>query len=240
MVMIILSILLSGMSVWVFTRSTRRPISAKGERNLEQLSNRFRLSSTDEAADAEDYAKMIRQLSSLLKSGSSNTAAFELLEQIWDQPTGSVNADIYKACRRSLMQVYTGGTLQEGLREHAEHSHRYPRLWNRLAWCFAISERSGAALAELLDQLATDLENSADMRRTLDTALAGPRTTSKLLTFLPLIGLALGQLLGVAPLKVLFTHPLGKVALIGGVLLWVANRWWCKNMLAKILRQASV
>lgn len=238
MVKMIIAILLAGVAMWIFMkptnphRATLRKIFNTGSRN------KFHRSTKDTARETEDYAKAIRQLASLLSSGSSNTTAFEILERIWDQATEQAGKDIHAACLRALTQVRTGGSIQEGLSVHSVDNKYASRLWKRLAWCFAISERSGAALAELLDQLATDLENSADMRRALDVALAGPRATSRLLTFLPLIGLGLGQLLGIEPVYILLTHPLGRIALVGGVLLWLSNRWWCNHLLGKIMTRA--
>lgn len=235
MVKMIIAILLVGVSIWVFVkpanpyRAPVRKVFNTGSRN-----NAHR-STTDTARETEDYAKAIRQLASLLSSGSSNSAAFEMLEKIWGQETGQAGKDIHAGSLSALTQMRTGGTIQDGLRAHSVSNKQASRLWKRLAWCFAISERSGAALAELLDQLASDLENSADMRRALEAAIAGPRATSRLLTFLPLIGLGLGQVLGIDPVHVLLIHPLGRITLVSGIVLWVCNRWWCNHMLGKIM-----
>lgn len=237
MVMILCATLLSGLGIWLLTRPG--PAGTRSESRSGPRLPGITLSRTpkDSAGESEDYAKLVRQLSALLRAGCSNPAALETLENIWIEAPGSAGRDIHAGCARTLTQLRTGGTLRAGLAAHAATSKHQPRLWARLAWCFAISERSGAALADLLDQLAGEIESSADMRRALDVALAGPRATSRLLTFLPLVGLGLGQLLGVNPVAVLTTHPMGRVALLAGVLLWLANRFWCKLMLARIIRQ---
>ncbi|GAA1497076.1 type II secretion system F family protein [Paeniglutamicibacter kerguelensis] len=239
MVMILCATALTGLAVWLFRRpgNTGRGTRADSDACAGRSGFPLRRPARDEAQEAEEYGKLIRQLSALLRAGCSNAAALELLEKIWAGATGSAGSDIHAGCARALTQMRTGGTLRAGLAEHAATGKHHSRLWARLAWCFAISEQSGAALAELLDQLAAELENSADMRRALDAALAGPRATSRLLTFLPLVGLGLGQLLGIDPLAVLTMHPVGRLALIAGVLLWLANRWWCHLMLVKIVRQ---
>lgn len=239
MVMILCAAVLSGLAAWLFARpgapgraTGPEPAGAGGKSRF-----RIRGRTPDEAGATEEYAKLIRQFSALLRAGCSNTAALELLEKIWSDAPGRAGADIHAGCVRALTQMRTGGTLRTGLAEHASASTSHARLWGRLAWCFAISEQSGAALADLLDQLAAELEGAADLRRALDAALAGPRATSRLLTFLPLVGLGLGQLLGVDPLGVLSMHPTGRLALLAGVLLWLANRWWCRLLLANIVRQ---
>ncbi|MGL3806965.1 type II secretion system F family protein [Paeniglutamicibacter sp. R2-26] len=241
---ILCATLLTGLAAWLFRRpaavgrNTAGPATPQAsDARATGFSLPFGHQMRDEAGEAEDYGKFIRELSALLRAGSANPAALELLEKVWADAPGRAGIDIHAGCTRALTHLRTGGTLREGLAEHAVDGGRRTRLWSRLAWCFAISERSGAALAELLDELALELENSADMRRALDAALAGPRATSRLLTFLPLVGLGLGQLLGIDPLSVLRTHPVGQLALLAGVLLWLANRWWCRLMLARIVRQ---
>lgn len=235
--MILCAALLSGLSIWLLKRPGSPSIPDKTREN-EKLRGIFaNRSSRNPIGDAEEYAKLIHQLSALLRAGSSNRAALEILEKIWGDVPGSGATDIHAGCLRALTQIRTGGTLRAGLAAHALTSKQQPRLWVRLSWCFAISERSGAALADLLDQLAGEIESAADMRRALDVALAGPRATSRLLTFLPMVGLGLGQLLGINPVAVLTTHPMGQIALLMGVLLWTANRWWCHLMLTHIIRQ---
>ena len=186
------------------------------------------------AADAEDYARLVRQLAAMLRAGTSPAAAFGLLSTIWSTGSTRTAFDIHTGCTRALAQWRTGGTLQDGLAAHAASHPGHGRLWTRLAWCFAVSQESGAALADLLDTLAEEAETAADMHRALDAALAGPRATSRLLTYLPGIGLGLGQLLGINPLAVLTTHPVGRAALVCGVCLWLGNRIWCARMLRAI------
>ncbi|MDQ0095515.1 type II secretion system F family protein [Paeniglutamicibacter psychrophenolicus] len=195
---------------------------------------RIRSERTNHAADTEEYAKFLRQLAALLRAGTGPAAAFGLLAELWAQGSTRTAIDLCSGASRALAQVHTGGTLQQGLAAHAATHPGNRRLWTRLAWCLAICEESGAALAELLDTLAEDAETAADMHRALDSALAGPRATGRLLTFLPGIGLGLGQLLGINPLAVLTTHPAGRIALVAGACLWLGNRLWCGRMLRAI------
>ncbi len=186
------------------------------------------------AADTEEYAKFLRQLAALLRAGTGPAPALGMLAELWSQGPTRTAKDLHTGASRALAQVHTGGTLQQGLAAHAAANPGNRRLWTRLAWCLAICEESGAALAELLDTLAEDAETAADMHRALHSALAGPRATSRLLTILPGIGLGLGQLLGINPLVVLTTHPAGRIALVAGVCLWLGNRFWCGRMLRAI------
>lgn len=210
----------------------------RGQRSRETHGNpvplRGRKEKNDTAGDTEQYAKFVRQLAAMLHAGTGPATAFGLLAELWSSDCGRPGIDIHRATMHALAQLHTGGTLQQGLAAHAAAHGQGHRLWARLAWSLAICEESGAALADLLETVADDAETSADMHRALQSALAGPRATSKLLTYLPVIGLGVGQLLGINPLMVLTAHPVGRIALLSGTCLWLANRVWCARMLRGI------
>jgi tight adherence protein B len=107
-----------------------------------------------------------------------------------------------------------------------------PRIWTELAACFEIAAASGCPLA---DVLAAQLEVEDDAEAARQTALAGPKATVTLLTWLPLLGLGLGICLGVDPLAMLVGTPIGVAALVGGILLTAAGRIWS----ARLVRSAA-
>ena len=110
-----------------------------------------------------------------------------------------------------------------------------PRIWFELAACFDIAEASGCPLADVLTRFAAQLEVEDDAEAARQTALAGPKATVTLLTWLPLMGLGLGIALGVDPLAILVGTPLGMAALAAGVALTVAGRIWS----ARLVRSAA-
>jgi tight adherence protein B len=63
--------------------------------------------------------------------------------------------------------------------------------------------------------------------------LAGPRATAGVLTALPGLGVALGQLLGADPIGVLRAGPLGQVLLVVGIGLVAAGRAWTDQILRR-------
>lgn len=109
------------------------------------------------------------------------------------------------------------------------------RVWFQLAACFDIAEASGCPLAEVLTRFAAQLEAEDDAEAARQTALAGPRATVRLLTWLPFLGLALGVLLGVDPVRVLLGSPFGMAALAAGGALTAAGRIWS----ARLVRAAA-
>jgi tight adherence protein B len=112
---------------------------------------------------------------------------------------------------------------------------REARVWSELAACFDIAEASGCPLADVLARFAAQLEVEDDAEAARQTALAGPKATVSLLTWLPLMGLGLGMALGVDPLAILVGTPLGLAALVAGAALTVAGRIWS----ARLVRSAA-
>ena len=107
---------------------------------------------------------------------------------------------------------------------------REQRIWLELAACFDIAEASGCPLADVLARFAAQLEVEDDADAARQTALAGPKATVSLLTWLPVMGLGLGMALGVDPLAILFGTPLGMAALAAGLALTVAGRIWSARL----------
>ena len=90
-------------------------------------------------------------------------------------------------------------------------------------------------MADVLARFAAQLEVEDDAEAARQTALAGPKATVTLLTWLPLLGLGLGICLGVDPLPMLVGTPIGVAALVAGILLTVAGRIWS----ARLVRSAA-
>jgi tight adherence protein B len=109
------------------------------------------------------------------------------------------------------------------------------RVWGELAACFDTAEASGCPLADVLARFAAHLETEDDAEAARQTALAGPRATVRLLTWLPLSGLGLGLLLGVDPVATLLGNPWGLAALAAGVALTAVGRLWS----ARLVRAAA-
>ena len=109
------------------------------------------------------------------------------------------------------------------------------RVWFQLAACFDVAEATGCPLADVLTRFAAQLEAEDDAEAARQTALAGPRATVRLLTWLPFLGLGLGLLLGVDPVEVLLGTPWGVAALAAGLALTAAGRFWS----ARLVRAAE-
>lgn len=104
------------------------------------------------------------------------------------------------------------------------------RIWGELAACLDVAEASGCPLADVLTRFASQLEAEDDADDARQTALAGPKATVRLLTWLPVFGLGLGMVLGVDPLGILLVNGVGLAALVAGIVLTVAGRIWSSRL----------
>ncbi|MFE3442049.1 hypothetical protein ACFXNW_03365 [Nocardia sp. NPDC059180] len=106
---------------------------------------------------------------------------------------------------------------------------------NRVADAWHVAEHHGLALAELLGAARADLIGRIRFRGRTTAALAGARATATVLAGLPLLGVGLGQLMGAAPLHVLFVEPAGAFLLPLGTALACAGLLWSDEITRRVL-----
>lgn len=174
-------------------------------------------------------AHMVRELAALLRSGLTLYPAIELLLEA-SPPASPVT--------RYLRTLHAQQPLG------AESVQAPPVVTGspgvqRLAWCLTLCAESGAALAQVLEHLADDLEATLTARRGFEAAMAGTQATARLLTWLPLAGLAVGLLFGIDVFSVLGGSTAAQVSVLLGLALWALNRWWCARLLAATRRKAE-
>lgn len=89
-----------------------------------------------------------------------------------------------------------------------------------------MSESAGAPLATSLERAAEHAEERIDALLGRQSALAAPRATGRILSWLPLLGLGLGVLMGSDPMGVLTESVLGALSGLLGLGLAFAGRRW--------------
>lgn len=89
-----------------------------------------------------------------------------------------------------------------------------------------MSESAGAPLATSLERAAEHAEERIDALLGRQSALAAPRATGRILSWLPLLGLGLGVLMGSDPVGVLTGSVLGVLTGLLGLGLAFAGRRW--------------
>lgn len=137
----------------------------------------------------------------------------------------AVAAEDCPILRRSHRLHLLGGDLVRIWRDEADRPGRAGL--ETLAQAWQVSQRTGAAMERLLQLVAAELAREHRVTGTVEAELAGTRATARLLSVLPLVGVALGFVLGGDPVAFVVEQRLGQVclvvavALVCGGLLWV-------------------
>lgn len=103
--------------------------------------------------------------------------------------------------------------------------HSRARLYD-LQLSLRMSESAGAPLATSMERAAEHAEERIDALLGRQSALAAPRATGRILSWLPLLGLGLGVLMGSDPVGVLTGSVLGALTGLLGLGLAFAGRRW--------------
>lgn len=155
------------------------------------------------------------------------------------QPLGPVSREILAAARAAAQRgtpvataIRQGASTEPDTAAPRGRERRERAVWVELAACFDVAEASGCPLADVLTRFAAHLEAEDDAAAARQTALAGPRATVQILTWLPFLGLGLGVLLGVNPSTVLLGSPFGVAALGVGIVLTAAGRIWSARLVS--------
>lgn len=96
----------------------------------------------------------------------------------------------------------------------------------RVARAWALAQRHGLPLADVLDAVRRDLDAGVRYAGQLQARLAGPRASAAVLAGLPAVGLLLGEGMGARPVAVLATTGAGQALLLLGGLLLAAGIAW--------------
>jgi tight adherence protein B len=188
-------------------------------------------------------AVLVQQLAALLRGGRS---ASRLWEETWivhgkpesiDHPnTGpgqrlsEESVAVLAAARSASMLGVSAAAAIRTASASPRIRAKEQRIWGELADCLDLAEASGCPLADVLARYAAHLEAEDDAEAARQTALAGPKATVRLLSWLPVFGLGLGTVLGVDPLGILLGNPFGLAALAAGLILTVAGRVWSMRL----------
>lgn len=104
---------------------------------------------------------------------------------------------------------------------------------SRIARAWALADRYGVPPVELLVAVHTDLRWRVTHARRVRAQLAGPRATAAVLTALPALGIALGELVGAGPLAVLRSGAIGQLLVVVGVGLAATGAAWTDRILRR-------
>jgi tight adherence protein B len=109
----------------------------------------------------------------------------------------------------------------------------------QLGIAYQVCTLVGARLAPITTMLATLARADAVRAGELAAALAGPRSSGRLVAALPLAGIALGSLAGAQPLHTLLTTPAGNACLLAGGLADLAGLRWLRSFADRVERRVA-
>jgi tight adherence protein B len=177
----------------------------------------------DRATAAEQLAAAVARITDELRAGSHPAAALAGTEA--DGPHArAVLAPAAVAAR-------LGDGIVPALRRGAAGRPDIGPDVERIATAWALADRHGIPLADLLGRAHEDIRWRVRFAATVRAQLAGPRATAGVLTTLPVLGIGLGQLVGADPIGVLRGSPLGQVLLVIGVALLAAGSTWSERII---------
>ena len=137
---------------------------------------------------------------------------------------------------RTRAALRLGGDVVAALRSDA----RTPgaEVLAQVAVCWHVSTATGAGLADGLAQVVRSEQAVAGIREELRAAIASARASATILALLPLLGLALGMILGANPVGWLLGSPLGWAALAAGLLAEGCGVMWSRRIIGRVERMA--
>jgi tight adherence protein B len=180
----------------------------------------------------DDAAELCGRVAALSRAGLPAPRVWQVLAESRD-PSAEVAATV-------AGMIAVGGSAAEGLRLAAQQEAG-PGV-EALTWLAVtaeVIERSGAPAAVVFEGVGEGLLAQIAQADEREVALAGPRTTAAVLAALPLVGVALGAVIGVNTVAVLLGTPLGWSCSAGGGLLWIAGRRWTSRLVDSATRAGT-
>lgn len=177
--------------------------------------SRFRRRTRAPASTVETVAAIAERIAVLMTGGVAPMLAWQYL----DESLGRRHP-----ASRAVHAVATADDVPAALAEAG-------REWRVLAATLAVSARCGAPAATALHTLAATLRAIGQTQRDIAASLAGPRSTSRLVMLLPLVGIGFGMLLGFDTWAALGTAPGAACGVLGALLMLGGWRW--SSMLAR-------
>ncbi|PXY31198.1 type II secretion system F family protein [Prauserella muralis] len=197
---------------------------AAGWYRRERCATRARL------AAAEGLAEAVRAMAAELRTGAHPSAAA-------DAAAGDADPGAAGVLRAVAASARLGGDLDAALAETA--AAREPAVNRdvvaRLVAGWALAREHGLPLAGVLDAVRRDVDATVRLAKQIDARMAGPRASAGILALLPLGGVALGEAMGAAPLRVLGTTAAGQVLLVAGCLLVLAGVAWSAALTGRVM-----
>lgn len=179
------------------------------------------------------------------RRGNSRAAIAEVLA-VLDLAAAALQAGC--AAERAIELAVTELPVGSPVRAVLLEVRPMPEAWRRVAVttgaesvglvarAWELSEQLGAPLAPSVATAAQLVRRSQRLLDRVETALAGPRATMRLLTGLPLVGPLVGWAFGVDPVRLYWAGPVTQLATLAGLGLLLLGRLWCEALERRVCR----
>jgi tight adherence protein B len=157
-----------------------------------------------------------------LRIGAHPVRAFGIAAE---EAGGGVGA----AFRSVAARAGLGADVPAGLRAVGARS-ALTHEWDRLAMFWHLAAQHGLAIATLMRAAQLDIVERQRFYSRVEAGMAGARATAVILAGLPVLGVALGELIGAAPVAFLSGGGAGGLLLVIGVALLCAGLWWADRI----------
>jgi tight adherence protein B len=176
---------------------------------------------------ATSFSRAVRLLVAELRAGAHPTAAAE-----------GAAADAAPEVSRLLRELASTSRLDADVTTvlNSQYPVGLRAPVDRLVRAWALAQRYGVALADLLDAVRRDVECWAAFFRDKEAKMAGPRATAAVLSGLPVLGLLLGEGAGAGPVAVLTGTLFGQMVLVVGVGLLCMGLLWTMRLTEAAVR----
>ena len=135
-----------------------------------------------------------------------------------------------------LVAAFPGARRRRGRRGHVPARQR--ERARAVVAASQVAASVGAPLATVLEGIAETVALDQESEDELRAAFAGPRTTARVIAWLPALGLGVGVLLGADPVREVLGGGLGTTAAVGGLVLILLGRAWTGALLRRAERAA--
>ena len=131
-----------------------------------------------------------------------------------------------------LVALLRAGMTMHQAERTADVAALSPRAKSSYDFLRSVLLASGGAPILAMERTRRVLENHEEQLRRVQLAHAAPRSTVKLMLWLPIAALVIGQITGLGSLSVLVRSPIALASvLLGGLLLALGNVWSAKLLL---------
>lgn len=163
----------------------------------------------------------VTQVAGLLRAGIAPGQAWQSVGRVRVDPHGVPDAE-------DLAALVTGRGLARGTATRAAQ-----RQAAAIVAACRVAAETGAPLASALDVIVGTLVAAARADQERTAALAGPQSTARVLTWLPVFGAVIGTALGADPVGLLMGGGLGAAPALAGLLLMAVGHQWTRRLVAR-------